>query len=56
MKALNTSREKLLEIYGGNGLDRIEALDREDAALKARVINAKVIAVEQEPDGSTQKD
>jgi len=54
LRHLGTSREKLLEIYGGNGLDRLEALEAEDAATKARVVNAKV--VEQEPNGISEKD
>jgi hypothetical protein len=50
VKLLGAPREKLLELYGGNGLARIEALEAADAAQRAR--DAKVIdgeAVEIEP-------
>src|SRR5262249_25172563 len=44
LRQLNTPREKLLELYGGNGLARLEALE---AAVTAQVAqNAKVIEAE----------
>jgi hypothetical protein len=49
LRKLGTSREKLLELYGPNGLDRIEALEA-DAMLqrtaKAKMIEAEVIEAE----------
>jgi hypothetical protein len=46
LRQLGTPREKLLALFGHNGLDRIEALDRADAARRAdnaRVIEGEVI-------------
>jgi len=51
LRQLGTSREKLLELFGGNGLARVEALEASDAAQRAR--DAKVIdgeAVEIDPE------
>jgi phage terminase small subunit len=41
LRALGTTREKLLELFGVNGLARIEALEAADTARRAA--NAKVI-------------
>jgi len=41
LRLLGTSREKLLELFGGNGLARLEALEAADTAQRAQ--NAKVI-------------
>lgn len=41
LRQLGTPREKLLELFGPNGLDRVEALDAADTARRAD--NAKVI-------------
>ena len=38
---LGTAREKLLELFGGNGLARIEKLEAADTGCRAQ--NAKVI-------------
>lgn len=46
LRRLDTSREKLLEIYGPNGLDRIEALEAVENAQRAaaaKVIDGKVV-------------
>ena len=46
LRKLGTSRERLLELYGANGLDRIEALEAADAVRKAdaaKLIEGKVI-------------
>ncbi|MGA8698027.1 MAG: hypothetical protein WB689_30180, partial [Xanthobacteraceae bacterium] len=46
LRRLGTSREKLLEIYGPNGLDRIEALEATENAQRAaaaKVIDGKVV-------------
>lgn len=51
LRQLGTTREKLLELYGGNGLSRLERLEAADAAQRAN--NAKIIegeAVEIEPE------
>jgi hypothetical protein len=40
-RQLGAPREKLLEVFGHNGLERIEALEAADAARRAR--EAKVI-------------
>src|SRR3974390_28779 len=54
LRQLGTSREKLLELFGGNGLARIEALEAEDAAKNAKIIEAEVIETQEEGDGQTQ--
>ena len=41
LRQLGTTREKLLELFGGNGLARIEALEAADTVQRAN--NAKVI-------------
>jgi hypothetical protein len=41
LRQLGTPREKLIELFGHNGLERIEALEAADAARRAR--DAKVI-------------
>ena len=41
LRLLGTSREKLIELFGGNGLARIEALEAADTAQRVR--DAKVI-------------
>ena len=41
LRALGTSREKLVELFGGNGLERIERLEAADAGRRAD--NAKLI-------------
>ena len=43
LRELGTSREKLIELFGGNGLARLESLEAEDAARNAKVIQGKVI-------------
>jgi len=51
VKQLGAPREKLIEIFGGNGLERLERLEAADTAQRAR--DAKVIegeAVEVEPE------
>ena len=51
LRALNTPRDKLLEIYGQNGLDRIEALEAAEnsrRAMAAKLIDARVIEPELE--------
>lgn len=41
LRALGTAREKLIELFGGNGLDRLERLEAADNARRAD--NAKLI-------------
>ena len=41
LRQLGTSREKMLELFGGNGLHRLEQLEAADTAQRAR--DAKVI-------------
>jgi hypothetical protein len=46
LRQLGTSREKLIELFGANGLDRIETLDAADTARRAaeaKVIDGEVI-------------
>jgi phage terminase small subunit len=46
LRKLGTARDKLIELFGGNGLDRIEALEAADAnrrAMAAKVIDAEVV-------------
>ncbi len=46
LRALGTSRVKLLELYGPNGLDRLETLDALETAQRsaaAKIIDGKVI-------------
>jgi hypothetical protein len=42
-RALGATREKLLELFGGNRLPRLERLDLERSAAQAKVIDAEVI-------------
>jgi hypothetical protein len=49
LRELGTPREKLLALFGHNGLDRIEALEAADTSRRAetaRVIEGKVVAME----------
>jgi hypothetical protein len=41
LRQLGTAREKLIELFGGNGLVRLEALEAADTAQRAQ--NAKTI-------------
>jgi hypothetical protein len=46
LRELGTSREKLIELFGGNGLSRLERLEAADMARRAneaKVIDAEVI-------------
>ena len=46
LRKLGTPREKLLELYGSNGLDRIETLEAADTAQRAsqaKLIEGRVI-------------
>jgi hypothetical protein len=48
LRQLGTAREKLIELFGHNGLDRIETLDAADTArraMEARVIDGEAIDV-----------
>src|SRR6516225_9747641 len=49
LRQLGTAREKLLELFGGNGLLRLEALeaaDTERRAAKAKVVEGEVVDVD----------
>jgi hypothetical protein len=49
LRQLGTPREKLLSLFGHNGLDRIEALEAADTSRRAetaRVIEGRVVAME----------
>jgi hypothetical protein len=49
LRHLGTPREKLLSLFGHNGLDRIEALEAADTSRRAetaRVIEGRVVAME----------
>jgi phage terminase small subunit len=51
LRQLGTSRDKLLELFGGNGLSRLEALEAADTAQRAQVaklIEGEVIEPTQE--------
>lgn len=53
LRSLGTSREKLIELFGSNGLERIELLEAADTAQRARdakVINGEATEVEIEPE------
>jgi hypothetical protein len=55
VKQLGAPREKLLELFGGNGLVRLEALEAADNAQRARdakVIEGEAIEVEPEQQGN----
>jgi len=47
LRELSTAREKLIELFGGNGLARLEKLEAEDterrAASSAKVIEGQVV-------------
>jgi hypothetical protein len=46
LRQLGTARSKLLELFGGNGLARLEKLEAEDnerRAAKAKVVEGEVI-------------
>jgi hypothetical protein len=46
LRQLGTAREKLLELFGGNGLARLEQLeaaDNERSASRAKVIEGEVV-------------
>ena len=48
LRQLGTSREKMLELFGGNGLARIEALEAADTAQRARdakIINGETVEI-----------
>lgn len=48
LRKLGTPRDKLLELYGPNGLDRIEALEAVEAARRAsaaKVIDGKAVEI-----------
>jgi hypothetical protein len=48
LRQLGTSREKLIDLFGGNGLSRLERLEAADMARRAneaKVIDAEVIEV-----------
>jgi phage terminase small subunit len=53
LRKLGTSREKLLELYGGNGLVRLERLEAAD--IERRADNAKVIDGELIGDGENRQ-
>lgn len=49
LRSLGTSREKLLELFGGNGLARLEKLEAQDTARRAneaKVIDAEAVEIE----------
>jgi hypothetical protein len=49
LRQLGTSREKLLELFGGNGLARLERLDAADMATRAataKLIEGKLVEME----------
>jgi hypothetical protein len=48
LRQLGTSREKLLELFGGNGLSRLERL--EAAYMEHRATTAKIIEADVVPD------
>jgi len=59
LRKLGTPCEKLLEIYGPNGLDRIEALEAAELAqraAKAKVIDAVAVEVELLPTPQDEPD
>ena len=46
LRELSTAREKLIELFGGNGLARLEKLEAEDTerrAASAKVIEGQVV-------------
>jgi hypothetical protein len=49
LRQLGTAREKLVELFGGNGLARLEALEAADIerrASKAKVVEGEVVVVD----------
>jgi hypothetical protein len=49
LRALGTAREKLLELFGGNGLarlERIEAAELEQRAAKAKIVEGEAVEIE----------
>src|SRR5262245_21472669 len=51
LRQLGTSREKLIELFGGNGLSRLEKLEAADAARRAdaaKIIDGEAVEVEPE--------
>jgi len=53
LRQLGTSREKLLQLFGGNGLarlERLEAAELERRAENARVIDAEAVEIVQQQD------
>ena len=61
-RSLGTSRDKLLELFGGNGLARLERLEAEDMehrATSAKIIEGSVVpdmAPDQSPSSPQQDD
>lgn len=62
LRSLGTSRDKLLELFGGNGLARLERLEAEDMehrATSAKIIEGSVVpdmAPDQSPSSPQQDD
>jgi len=54
LRELGTSREKLVELFGSNGLLRLEKLEAADAAQNAKVIQGEVIDTQEEGNGQTK--
>jgi hypothetical protein len=56
LRTLGTARDKLIELFGSNGLDRIERLEAADTARRAneaKVINGELVAeAEQVPEAA----
>jgi hypothetical protein len=55
LRQLGTTRDKLIELFGSNGLLRLERLEADDAAKNAKVIQAEVIDVQERGDGKTSE-
>ena len=54
LRKLGTARDKLLELYGPNGLDRLEALEAADTARRAaqaKIVEGRVIEHQEATDG-----
>jgi hypothetical protein len=51
LRSLGTVREKLLELFGGNGLARLERLEAADNARRvdAKIIEGEATEIEPEP-------
>ena len=57
LRMLDTPRPKLIELFGSNGLDRLERLEAADKirrANEAKMIDAEVIDVSARSDGATR--